>query len=98
MKLVHAAASLAWTGIGWSSRAAVVGGRVLIMGSVVVVRSVRPHSLSPLAGASARRPDLARPMAGSLSRSFGGYAEARLSLGWSRGHRPALPLARAAAC
>ena len=29
---------------------------------------------------------------------FGGYAEARRSLGWSRGHRPALHLAGAAAC
>jgi len=37
MKLVHVAASLALTGIGWSS-SVVVGRGVLIMGSVVVVR------------------------------------------------------------
>jgi hypothetical protein len=38
MKLVQAAASLALTGIGWSSSVVVVGWGVLIMGSVVVMR------------------------------------------------------------
>src|SRR6478735_8516333 len=51
MKLVHAAASLARTGIGWSSSVAVVvGGRVVIVGSVVVVRIGRSTIAVPGGG------------------------------------------------
>src|SRR5882757_1951371 len=49
MKLVHAAASLALTGIGWSSSVA-VGWGVLIMGSVVVLRIGRSTVTEPGGG------------------------------------------------
>jgi len=64
------------------------------MGSVAALRiGVHPRSRSPAAGASARRPEFAWPMGWPLSRSFGGYAKGRRSLGWGRGHCPAFPLA-----
>src|SRR5664279_5687208 len=96
MKLVHAAASLACTGMRRSSSALWDGGfssavwdwGVLITMLLGLIGWVLPPSRMPAAGTSAPEPDSTWPLAQPSSCTFGGYTEHAAAwdcstVGWS---------------